>query len=198
MNRIFAYVINMLPYMMSAIPFVLLIRIAMVHWIKKKGLQTTFGHELVVSLFMLFMVGLFSQTIIPKIDFSVGGIGIVNGNLTGEINLIPGKVFVDTWRESFANGYWLYFVINFVGNICMFIPIGFCAPLLWHRMTFFKTLLFGFLTSLFIEICQLPQARGSDVDDLWLNTLGAAIGWLLYMVLSRFADRFCVRFKVKR
>ena len=31
---------------------------------------------------------------------------------------------------------------------------------------------------LFIEITQLSQARSSDIDDLWLNTLGSMIGYV--------------------
>ena len=39
--------------------------------------------------------------------------------------------------------------------------------------------------SLCIELLQLPQARGTDIDDLWLNMLGALIGYLIYILLSK-------------
>lgn len=35
----------------------------------------------------------------------------------------------------------------------------------------------GFCVSLFIELCQLPLNRCSDIDDLILNTLGALAGY---------------------
>lgn len=116
----------------------------------------------------------------------------------GEINLIPGKVFIDTWRESMVGGYWLYFAINFIGNICLFVPIGFCVPLLWNKSSLPKTLLVGFLISLFIELCQLPQARGTDIDDLWINTLGAMIGYLLYVGVCRIAKQFLLKFRIQK
>ena len=198
MNRIFGYILNMFPYMLIAIPVVILIRVISCSFLKKKEHKTTVWHELGVCLFSLFLVGLFSQTIIPKLDFGVGGISITNGNLLGEINLIPGKVFIDTWRESMVGGYWLYFAINFIGNICLFVPIGFCVPLLWNKSSLPKTLLVGFLISLFIELCQLPQARGTDIDDLWINTLGAMIGYLLYVGVCRIAKQFLLKFRIQK
>ena len=198
MNRIFGYILNMFPYMLIAIPVVILIRVISCSFLKKKEHKTTVWHELGVCLFFLFLVGLFSQTIIPQFDFGVGGISITNGNLLGEINLIPGKVFIDTWRESMVGGYWLYFAINFIGNICLFVPIGFCVPLLWNKSTLPKTLLVGFLISLFIELCQLPQARGTDIDDLWINTLGAMIGYLLYVGVCRIAKQFFLKFRIQK
>lgn len=196
MNRIFEYVLNMLPYMLVALPVVIIFRIFAYGFRKKRDYKTTIWHELGVCLFVIFLVGLASQTIIPKLDFGVGGMGITNGNLRGEINLIPGKVFVDTWRDSFVGGYWTYFLINFIGNICLFIPIGFCVPLLWNKSSFRKTVLIGFLVSLFIEVCQFPQARGTDVDDLWINTLGAVIGYLLYVGVARLASEFALKFRI--
>lgn len=198
MNRIFGYILNMFPYMLIAIPVVILIRVISCSFLKKKEHKTTVWHELGVCLFFLFHVGLFSQTIIPQFDFGVGGISITNGNLLGEINLIPGKVFIDTWRESMVGGYWLYFAINFIGNICLFVPIGFCVPLLWNKSSLLKTLLVVFLISLFIELCQLPQARGTDIDDLWINTLGAMIGYLLYVGVCRIAKQFLLKFRIQK
>ena len=198
MNRIFGYILNMFPYMLIAIPVVILIRVISCSSLKKKELKTTVWHELGVCLFSLFLVGLFSQTIIPKLDFGVGGISITNGNLLGEINLIPGKVFIDTWRESIVGGYWLYFAINFISNICLFVPIGFCVPLLWNKSTLPKTLLVGFLISLFIELCQLPQARGTDIDDLWINTLGTIIGFIFHRFFKRLFNELDSKFKIKR
>ena len=44
----------------------------------------------------------------------------------------------------------------------------------------------GAFISLCIEILQLPFAsRASDVDDLIMNTLGAAVGYGIYAVFKR-------------
>ena len=198
MSRIMDYILNMLPYMLIALPIIIIIRVISVSMFKKKEIKTSLWHEIGIVVFVIFLVGLASQTIIPKIEFGVGGLNIVNHNLESKINLILGQVFVDTWRECVVNGYWNYFIINFVGNICMFIPIGFCVPLLWNGMLFWKTTLIGFGTSLFIELCQITQVRGSDVDDLWLNTLGVVIGYVLFQGFKRLSKELDLKFKVKR
>jgi len=198
MSRIMDYILNMLPYMLISLPIIIVVRVIAVSMFKKKGIKTSQWHEIGLVLFAVFLVGLASQTIIPKIEFGVVGLNIVNHNLESKINLMPGQVFVDTWRECVINGYWNYLIINFIGNICMFVPIGFCIPLLWNGMLFWKTTLIGLGTSLFIELCQIPQVRGSDVDDLWLNTLGVVIGYVLFQGFKRLSKELDLKFKVKR
>ena len=67
----------------------------------------------------------------------------------------------------------------------MFVPTGIILPVLYKRLdNFFKVVGTGFLISLSIEILQLPFAdRTSDVDDLLMNTLGVATGYVLYMIV---------------
>ena len=73
-------------------------------------------------------------------------------------------------------------LLNFVGNIAMFIPGGIILPVLYERLRgFWKTVAAGAGLSLCIELLQLPfSVRSTDVDDLVLNTLGAAIGYGLF------------------
>ena len=68
--------------------------------------------------------------------------------------------------------------LNVFGNIAMFIPVGIVWPLCFERLDSFpKTVLAGGLFSLCIEITQLLFfERCSDIDDIILNTAGAAIG----------------------
>lgn len=182
MKVILHYIINSIPYMLCAIPAVVLSRIIVNLF--HKALKINWWHEVGLLLFAMFCVGAASQTVIPKLEFG-GTAPIVNGNLFGEINLIPGKVFFDTYNECVVNENLLYFIINFIGNICLFIPIGFGLSLLWNNMTIRKTILIALLASLFIELGQLPQARGTDIDDIWINILGALIGYWMYNLVIR-------------
>lgn len=185
MSRVLEYIINTIPYMLCSIPFFVLIRIGFLFVTKKARHKINWPHEIGFCLFVMFCVGVASQTIIPKLEFGNVSAGIVNRNLLGEINLIPGMVFVDIYKECFLNHFPMYFVINVLGNICLFLPIGFGVPLLWKKVSFKKVLLIALLASLFIEICQLPQARGMDIDDLWINTFGALIGYWLYVIATK-------------
>lgn len=179
MSKIIDYIVNMIPYMIIAIPIIIVIRYFM-----NRNKKINWYHEIALFLFLLFLVGLFSQTIIPKIEIDVNGhISLINKN-TNRINLVPGKVLLDTYYEVFKNHYFNYFLINFLGNIVMFMPIGFFIPLLWKISTK-KVILSGFSISLLIEFCQLFLDRGTDIDDLILNTLGTLLGFLCYQILFK-------------
>ena len=78
------------------------------------------------------------------------------------------------------------FMINIVGNIAAFIPFGFFLPIISKRSRlWYNTVMFGFIWSLMLETLQLILRVGSfDVDDMLLNTLGAAAGYLCYRLVQ--------------
>ena len=94
------------------------------------------------------------------------------------INLVPFVYLTDYDNKT-------HMIMNIFGNILMFVPTGIILPVLYKRLdNFFKVAGTGFLMSLAIEILQLPFAdRTSDVDDLIMNTLGVAIGYVLYVIV---------------
>lgn len=168
MNSIFYYILNMIPYMI--ISFFLITIIIFIKYKNKKTIN--YKYTIGLILFVLFLVGLLSQAIIPKdnIKFSLKN-----------INIIPFKIFFDTYNELLNNNI-EYFIINFLGNIIMFIPIGFCLLFLFD-ISNKKAIFIGFCTSLFIEISQLFLNRNTDIDDLMLNTFGVIIGTYIYKIL---------------
>ena len=90
------------------------------------------------------------------------------------------------------HSYWNAFL--FLGNVGMFLPIGFFTALLWRRGNLWHSTLVGFLASLSIETIQLFIDRGTDLDDLILNTVGAAVGYLLYWLLRAAVPGFTAKF----
>lgn len=180
---IYDYILNSIPYMVCSIPLYSIIRFVIL--ILKKHRQKNWLHELGLFLFVMYCVGVASQTFIPKIEFGNTSSYILNQNIFGEINFIPGKVVFDTYNEINTYNNYIYFVINIIGNVCIFIPIGFFISVLWRNISVKKIVLIALFMSLCIELLQLPQARGTDIDDLWLNMLGALIGYLFYFLLSK-------------
>ncbi len=92
------------------------------------------------------------------------------------ISLIPFFFLVDRYDG---------WQMNIIGNIAMFIPVGIVWPICFRKLdSFKKTVLAGAGFTLFIEVTQLfCLGRHTDVDDLFLNTLGATIGaWIVFMV----------------
>ena len=68
-------------------------------------------------------------------------------------------------------------------NVLLFVPWGFCLPLLYRRFRDGRrAVLAGLALSLFIELMQLFSGH-TDVDDLILNTCGAWIGYFIACVL---------------
>ncbi len=71
-------------------------------------------------------------------------------------------------------------------NVLMCMPFGFLVPLIWRRLAKAgPVLLAGLSFSLLIELSQTLCARGTDVDDLIMNTIGALLGFLMYQVWNR-------------
>ena len=188
MAQIIRYVFRMLPYMLGALPLIFVFRFISFRKLKKANLMTSPHHEMGVCLFLMFMVGLLSQTIFSELGKAAG---------QGSINLIPFKILTDTYTEVFINKNIAYLIISFTGNIVMFLPLGFFPPLLWNGKPLQKAILTGFITSLAIELCQIPLGRGTDIDDLILNTLGAFLGYLIYLLLQKLKPSFTAKFKVK-
>ena len=55
----------------------------------------------------------------------------------------------------------------------------------YKRQKWYNTVMFGFVFSLMLETLQLVFKVGSfDVDDMLLNTLGAAAGYLCYRLVQ--------------
>ena len=81
-------------------------------------------------------------------------------------------------------GKWDLFILNVFGNIVVFIPIGLFLPKLIKRCkNILLTTLLTFEVSLVVELIQLITKVGSfDVDDLFLNTLGGVLGYIIYMI----------------
>lgn len=94
------------------------------------------------------------------------------------LNLVPFTFL----KERYAG-----WQVNIIGNILMFVPVGIVWPFCFKRLNSYeKAVLAGAGFSLFIELTQLCfYDRGTDIDDLILNTAGAAIGAAIYFLIKR-------------
>lgn len=77
-------------------------------------------------------------------------------------------------------------------NISMFIPFGFLlsATMPFHKRLCLIVFVAGFLFSCIIEILQLELMRGLfEFDDIFNNTIGAFLGYLLYKFVVKQTDK---------
>lgn len=95
-----------------------------------------------------------------------------------ESNYIP-FVVINDLLTSYS---FLYSMYNILGNIILFMPLGFLLPFKFKWINkLVKAVLVGFIVSIFIELTQLLLPfRQTDIDDVILNTLGTGIGYGLY------------------
>ncbi|MDU1540035.1 MAG: VanZ family protein [Paeniclostridium sordellii] len=146
----------------------------------------------VISLYNTGIM-LFSLSII--VIFSLTGISPMSGFhldiRINEISFIPFKGII----EMSQNGITTYSFINIVGNIIMFMPVGFLLPLICTKVdSCKKVVIIGFCTSLLIESTQLFLTRGTDIDDLILNTSGAVLGYLVFLIFKKAFSGFTEKF----
>lgn len=90
--------------------------------------------------------------------------------------------------------YFFVTLINFFGNLAMFIPIGFFSALLFRNATLKRSAIIGFGMSTFIEFAQYFIMRNTAVDDIILNTLGAICGYWVYRLLRKMFPGFSREF----
>ena len=189
MSAVVHYVMEMLPWMLIFLPVYLVVRALILVRRRRAGHNVVWLREALLLCFALFCVGLASQTILPElyIDqsdrlhavtvFSEGWERRMHG-----VNLRP----LRTIAQYFSRGNRELFIINIAGNVGIFAPLGFFIPLLWPRWRkWYKTVLWGFGISCLIEAAQIFTFRSVDVDDVLLNTLGAALGYAFFALLRK-------------
>ena len=76
-----------------------------------------------------------------------------------------------------------------IGNFVMLLPLGIYLPLMHKKLRkvyhFFVVLFICFFVSVGIELLQLATSyRSTDIDDVILNTLGGAAGFLIFQLIK--------------
>ena len=71
-------------------------------------------------------------------------------------------------------------------------PFGFFLPVIWERTRhWYITVILSFAMSLTVETMQLVGKVGSfDVDDLFLNTIGGFVGYIIFALAKGVWERY--------
>ena len=172
------------PAVMAAITLLWLIRMA-VSWKKqgkfpwKRELELLFVYICIVVVvrFTFFPFSKVNGAVQP-LNFAPAQVWPFRVNFTPLVHLLDYPVF----REA---------MINVIGNTAMFIPLGIVWPAVLRKLdTHGKAIAAGVLTSLAIEIAQLPFfERASDIDDLLLNSLGYLLGYGIFLLFQKIKKR---------
>lgn len=168
-----------------------------------QNLHSSRLREIALHLFVLCLFGLTAMVLWPgyhieSSDGLWGNLVIHTGRKSwrDNINLIPFRM-VTGYLLAFQAGMFFYAIVQFIGNIVTFLPLGFFPALLFRNFGAGKTFRFGLFFSLSVECCQFFLGRHSDVDDVMLNVLGVMLGFSLCQIAKRLfpgiMDKFSLR-----
>ena len=161
--------------------FITLIWILVRFVIAIKFKKFSIKHELQMLLVYICLVVIARFVYFPLhyVDGEIGTLKIDFSNTPSDmISLTPFYFLFDRYDG------WL---INIIGNIAMFIPVGIVWPICFSKLDNIKKTVFsGICFIVFIELSQLlcPE-RHTDVDDVILNTSGVLIGACIVFALRK-------------
>lgn len=135
--------------------------------LRRKGRPFPWKRVLVPALLAGYLVALLSMTLLGRTEYGAAS-----------VNLHWFRAWWEAWN-SFSAKNWLLVLLN----VAAFVPLGLLLPLAARPFRrWYLAVPTGFLASLAVETLQYLTQRGTwDVDDLFTNTLGCALGYCLVM-----------------
>ena len=147
MYRFYLAAVDMLPGILILVP---------VYWILNKTLFRNNRKSFFYFTFSCYLAVVYVLVGLPNVTYIRPEVNL---------NLIPMVGMISDFKNSLL-------------NILLFVPLGAMLPVLWNK---FRTqryaVIFGFCSSLSIELLQMLTFRATDVNDLITNTLGTYLGF---------------------
>ena len=214
---VWRYVTQMIPLGLSALVILMLLGPIRKKRLSQLNLVSSARRETALVLFVVFCAGLAALTLFPanfwayvfdwvfRRDYWNWGWGVSGWRLAdfypsweetvSGLDYLPDMLtpFQEIRRALDHMSYWLLFML--LGNIIMFMPLGFFPALLWRKWRWWKSLLAGFCTSTAIEFIQFFIGRSTDIDDVILNTTGALAGFWVFCLLRAVFPNFIEKFQ---
>ncbi len=144
-------------------------------------------HLIAVAILLLYFIILIKILVFKDMPLVRIGTLMLNfgGTHEGPANLTPFKTIIPYFLGK--NGL-IIASINIVGNIILFVPIGFLFPLTIVHSSWKKIIATSIATGFIIEGMQAFLHLGIfDIDDVILNGLGVMIGYWCFTLFSRFS-----------
>ena len=146
---------------------------------------------LVVLVFIVYVLVLLKITVVKGTSLARIAENLASGRAPlRSVNSAPFDTIV-TYLGHRGNMPFLRWFSNIFGNVLVFVPLGLYLPMVIPAMrTFLRTLTAAVLASMTLEALQYLLGTGStDIDDVWLNGLGGALGYLLFQLVAKVSSR---------
>ena len=183
---------TIIAYFIQAVPIAcvvgLVFIIARILFLKAKKRNIVLTEEIIKMLFACYISGLLSLVVLPAnfwlkvydgiflgwwgelgTFFSLGGINLV----PAIVKILSGELVLGSWVKEML-----------VGNVLMFVPLGFFLPFITRKITLKNISLISVAVLLVVEVFQLVLERSFDVDDLICNFVGIIVGYLIAFALK--------------
>lgn len=191
----------------------IILTVMLIYWFVRRALQKhrlgaefkdirrrVLLNEIIRLLFVGWSVGTVCVTLTPAYFWQGVWLNMINGE----------NIFHDIWRFSYEPPQFIPIVAHFIGqghlewlfysrftilelavNVALFVPLGLALTFVFKKISLLKAAVIGFSSSFLIEFLQcFIDNRDSSIDDLICNTLGAVIGYLLYLLIKRLFPNF--------
>ncbi|MDQ0232627.1 VanZ family protein [Metabacillus malikii] len=172
-----------------------IISICMIFLLKRTRLQNVFDWFIGICFTVYFCI-LYQNTVeytlyLENAHYSLENLSFI----VHSVNLLPIKGMIDVIRYSPDA------LFQIIGNLIMLTPFAFAMLYFKWANSAKQTILYSFLCTTGIEIVQLVQSmlgtmfdigmgRSTDIDDVILNTTGAAIGIGCYFLWRKIEQFF--------
>jgi len=176
-----------LAYRSFLLPILVLSAIVVPCWLgfrlyrlRARGLPLSFGRELLLLTFVLYLSGLAAVTLEPNRSSRYRADNTVGLELRPSVASLACTSATGP-RGSTARS---FCARNARGNFLLFVPLGILLPLVGRRLRFWNALRIAIALSVSIEILQYVSRtwgvnRTADVNDVILNVAGACVGLML-------------------
>jgi glycopeptide antibiotics resistance protein len=174
-------------YFLEALPLAVIVS-GVFYFVKYKNDKETAKMKRIGDcLFICYLTGLFELVLFLDIMRNIWFFIIYHKDSVRELR------FFDL-EFNFIPDFWNHLNGEVIGNLIMFIPFGVLYS--WKQIEFDirKTLKYGILCILGIEILQPVFGRSFDINDILMNTAGVVMGIFIYLLFKKLVKKFQVCF----
>lgn len=188
---------SVLGYFFQAVPITCIVGIIYVIIrvviIKRNNLTVEWLKEIMRLLFSCYLTGLISLVVLPAnfwLDFFDGVfLGWWDEMLPifsfGGFNLVPS--LIKALSGELTIGSWVKTML--IGNIAMFLPLGFFLPFVTERVNRKNIFVVSIAVPFIVELLQMIFGRSFDVDDLICNFIGIVAGFFIGFAIKTSSRR---------
>ena len=188
---------SVLGYFFQAVPITCIVGIIYVIIcvviLKRNKLKIEWLKEIMKLLFTCYLTGLISLVILPAnfwLDFFDGVfLGWWDEMLPifsfGGFNLVPS--LIKALSGELTIGSWVKTML--IGNIAMFLPLGFFLPFVTERVNRKNIFVVSIAVPFIVELLQMIFGRSFDVDDLICNFIGIVAGFFIGFAIKTSSRR---------